>query len=68
MKWLRAFLCRYGFHKWVDCTIKWESGGPYMEWWMCDRCGILNPVKDGDKWEPFTVEKDNLNPASPEPL
>lgn len=60
-------LCKLGFHKWVDCSIKWKDGGPGMEWWMCDRCGILHPATDGDKWEPFTVTKDSTSLESPQP-
>ena len=64
---LVEFFCRVGLHTWVDCTIKWLSGGPYMEWSMCDHCSILLPTVNQDKWEPFTVEKDSTRLESPQP-
>ena len=68
MNWIGEILCRRGFHKWVDCTIKWKDGGPYLEWWMCDRCDELEPAVDGDQWRPFTVEKDSRKPTAPMPI
>jgi len=67
IKWLGDLLCRLGIHKWVHCTIKWQDGGPWLGWHMCDRCDLILPVKGGDQWRPFTVEKDSRKPEPPKP-
>ena len=63
-----SLLCKIGLHHWVSCTIKWLDGGPYMAWHVCNRCDILPPTIDGDKWKPFTIEKDSTYKSSPTPV
>ena len=53
--------CRVIGHRYDHVTIKWLSGGPYMEWHACGRCGMLhdscNQAKD---WEPFNAVFDDV--------